>query len=559
MPDLLLTADQAPTDLVAVTAAQPITASIEARTITGIVAPYGEPGMTSAGLVTILPGAIRLPDDLSRVKLLEHHSNAPGTPPEAVGVAISATDTADGLVMTFRVATTPAGDLALTAAREGVKDSLSVELIRVDLHRSEVRDGYLTAVAHVPIPAFAGARVLDVAASHHPDQEDTMTREQRQRLAELRGLSTLTQDEAVELAELAALDTEDEPPAEEAATADEAPATGDQNASTDAAATTDVAAAHAPATLTATTGASTSSRTLVASMNADSLFGLLARVGQGERSPELTAALEDIAYSGSPFAEQPEYVGELWNGNEYQRRYVPLLDTSAPLKSLKVKGWSWDEEPDVDDWAGDKSDVPSNEVSWTETEYTASRLAGAHDLAREWWDFGNTEAINAFYRAQANNYARRTDQKALAAIIANATGTTTAIGDVLKAAAIAAQEVDDQTDGVAATYVLVNPADKLSLLDIPAKDVSAFLRDILGIAPGNFKTAATVPVGTVIAGTRKAIKFRELPGVPIRVTAEHIAKGGRDSGLFGYWLAQPEFPNGVRKVTFGPAEPEPEV
>src|SRR5690606_4663799 len=262
-------------------------------------------------------------------------------------------------------------------------------------------------------------------------------------------------------------------------------------------------------------------------MNAKTLFATLARVAQGERSPELTAALEDVAYSASPFANQPEYVGELWSGAEYERRYVPLLDTSSPLTSLKVTGWRWVEEPDVDDWAGDKADVPSNPVSWSEHEFTASRLAGAHDIAREWFDFGDSAAIEAFYRAQVKNYKKRTDEKALAAILSTATGSTAVTGDILKAAAVAAQEVEDNTDA-GATAILVNPADKLGLLDITAQEVSAFLRDILNIEPGNFKAAASVPQGTVIALTRRAIKFRELPGVPIRVTAENIAQGGRD-------------------------------
>lgn len=549
-------------DLTAVYVAQTTTASQATRTITGLVAPYNQYGMTSAGKVKFLPGSIRLPDDLSRVKLLEHHTNE-GTPPESVGHAIAAHDTPDGLVMTFGIARTQKGDDALTSAQEKAKDSFSVELIQVDLHRDEVRSAALTAVAHVPIPAFAAAQVTSVAASHHEPsttQEETMkmTDEQKARLGALRAQATLTQTDAAELVQLAALERAEEEAATEeaaaaaatgeaaaAAAAEEAAAAAAPGAVTPEPAA--VAAAHAPATLTASTTSSS-----VSKMKARNLFATLSRIAQGERSPELTAALEDIAYTGSPFANQPEYVGELWNGAEYERRYVPLLDTSSPLTSLKVTGWRWVEEPDVDDWAGDKADVPSNEVSWSEHPFTASRLAGAHDIAREWFDFGDAAAIEAFFRVQAKNYKKKTDVKALAAILATATGSTAVVGNILKAAAVAAQQVEDNTDAKA-TAILVNPTDRLGLLDITSQEVSAFLRDILGIDPGNFKAAATVPSGTVIALNRRAIKFRELPGVPIRVNAENIAQGGRDSGLFGYWLAQPELPEGVRKVTFAPA------
>lgn len=556
-----LTASEAE-ELTAVDTGVRVTAAAESRTITGLVAPYNVYGMTSAGKVKFLPGSMRLPDDLSRVKLLEHHSDSPGTPPESVGHAISSVDTPEGLVMTFKVATTQKGNDALTAALEKAKDSLSVELIQVDLHRDEVRSAYMTAVAQVPVPAFATARVLSIAASHHEPsttQEETMkmTDEQKARLRELRALTQLTQADAAELATLSLAEAAEVQEAEEAAAAAvseaaEAEAQAEAAAPTAEESTSDatasIAAAHAPATL----AASTTSTRRGSGMKARTLFAAMARLAQGERSPELTAALEDVAYSGSPFAEQPEYVGELWSGADYERRYVPLLDTSSPLTSLKVTGWRWVEEPTVDDWAGDKADVPSNPVSWSEHPFTASRLAGAHDIAREWFDFGDSAAIEAFYRAQAKNYKKKTDQKALAAILSLANGSTVVAGNLLKAAAVAAQEVEDRTDS-AATSILVNPVDKLGLLDITGFDVPAYLRDVLGIEPGNFKAAASVPAGTVVALHRRAIKFRELPGVPIRVTAENIAQGGRDSGLFGYWLAQPENPDGVRKVTFAPA------
>src|SRR5699024_11677160 len=61
-------------------------------------------------------------------------------------------------------------------------------------------------------------------------------------------------------------------------------------------------------------------------------------------------------------------------------------------------------------------------------------------------------------------------------------------------------------------------------------DVAAFLSDMLGIDPGSFMYDSSITAGTVIAVARPAIKFRELPGSPIRVTAENIPNGGRDSG-----------------------------
>src|SRR5699024_12092520 len=85
------------------------TAGLEDRTIDGLVLPYGPGGSTSIGVVTASVGSVRLPPDLSRVKLLSGHSTDPaGAVP--VGVAIAADETEDGLRMTFRVGSTTAGD-----------------------------------------------------------------------------------------------------------------------------------------------------------------------------------------------------------------------------------------------------------------------------------------------------------------------------------------------------------------------------------------------------------------------------------------------------------------
>src|SRR5699024_12702145 len=87
------------------------------------------------------------------------------------------------------------------------------------------------------------------------------------------------------------------------------------------------------------------------------------------------------------------------------------------------------------------------------------------------------------------------------------------------------------------------------LLDISAMDVAAFLSDMLGIDPGSFMYDSSITAGTEIAVARPAIKFRELPGSPIRVTAENIPHGGRDRGPFSYYLAHVQDPDGGRTRT----------
>ena len=82
----------------------------------------------------------------------------------AVGVATEMRDTDEGVVASWRLADTPAGNAALQEFREGVLDSLSVgfRAIRetmVDGVR-EIREAHLLEVSLVPMPAYAGAMVI---------------------------------------------------------------------------------------------------------------------------------------------------------------------------------------------------------------------------------------------------------------------------------------------------------------------------------------------------------------------------------------------------------------
>lgn len=538
---------EADEQLMAVAAPAPLAASVERRTISGIVAPYGVPGATSAGLVKIDAGAVHLPEPLSRVKLLDRHSGDPAA--KAIGVAIHAEDTPAGLRLTFKIVSTPDGDAALTAALEGVKDGLSVELTRITQHGDTVKSGDLLAVAHVPLPAFDAARVDGVAASFHNEEEGTpmkLTPEQRARLAALRTQDNLTQTEAAELVELAQAErAEVDAAAEVEAPAETGPAAEVETPAETVPAAAEIAAARVPAEMTATRAPQRRA------LDLEAVFDTVARLNNFERSAELTAALEDIAYSTTPFADVPDWVGQLWSGQPYKRKFVPLLNNKT-LTKPKVQGWRWVTPPEVDDWTGNKTDIPSNAVEVEDDETTAAYLAGGWDIAREHFDFGNTEFIRAFYLKVTESYAKKTDNKALAAILSSASGTTALTGaGLLKAAAVAAHEVEDST-ATAATAILVNSQDKLDLIDVAQLDVPAYLRDNLNIEPRNFVGASSVPAGTAIALTKPALDWYELPGSPIRVEALDIARGGVDQAVHGYWATFLNDERGVRKVTFAP-------
>ena len=102
-----------------------------------------------------------------------------------------------------------------------------------------------------------------------------------------------------------------------------------------------------------------------------------------------------------------------------------------------------------------------------------------------------------------------------------------------------------------ATFAVINPVDLEQVLSLSTMDAPRYL----GIAgtitdPSKWTTSEDVPAGTAIIGTKAATTHFELAGSPLRVEAEHIAKGGRDAALFGYTAKMMNRPEGLVKVSF---------
>lgn len=512
-------------------------ASTSSRTIAGIVLPWEEPGDTSAGRLTAGPASVRIPTDLSRVKLVDYHQD----PPRAIGYATVVEKRPEGLWAEFKVATGPEGDRALASAAEHIDDAFSVELSQLVTAGPRISDSFLSAVALLGVPAFANARVATVVAAQTPITEKgiPMTPEQRARLAELLAKSGRTPEEETEFQQLQSLAVA------EVTAQPEQPA-APAPAPTQVAATLTVPGGLAQVPVQLQAGQHVGGAT---ARPLRDLYAAMARVARGESRPELEAALANITQTSNPYvAGADQYAGQLWSGLDYTRRFVQLMQ-QGELTSYKGNGWAWGVAPIVQDYAGDKTAVPSNTPTTINTPWTAARLAGAHDIDRKFRDFGDTEFFDAYYTAMTMSYALQSDLKARAYIIAQATAGTAVTGGLLKAVATVISRVDAATNGAPADYVLVNDVDKLSLLGVTAQNVPAFL-DMYNVDPGKFIGTSAVPAGTVIAGTKNALEFKELPGVPIRVETVDMANGGIDGGVFGYYATFLDFAGGIVKTTF---------
>ncbi len=498
-------------------AAADLTADSAGRTITGAVLPYGVTGRTSAGPVTVAAGAVQIPADLKRVKLFRDHSNAGGTP---VGYATAAHDADGALTMSFRVGPGADGDQALADAAGGVRDALSVELVNVQLSadRRTVTSAQLSAVALVPIPAFDDARVTDVTASH---QEIAMPPE-----------TETTTAPATESGPAPAV------PGSPATTPApvSAPSAPIENGPV-------ITAAAAPLGLPTTTAPRP--------LSLDDVYDTLHAARQGDMT--LTAALANITRSANPWVSPDGWVGELWSGVGYQREIVPLL-THGALKHWTVTGWRWVTKPEVDDYVGDKNEVPTNPVATESVSIEAKRLAGAHDLDRKFWDFNDAEFIRSYFAGMAESYAFQSDQRAAQFVIANAAvpATNNTAASLLKAVALGIHHVKTGPTRARATFALVNPLDYLDLMDMTDFDLPAYLK-LFSFEPERLTPSEHVPAGKVVVGAKQAVTFYELGGSPIRVEAVNLAHGGRDAALFGYYATLLHDDGGLVTINYTPA------
>lgn len=134
------------------------------RTISGVAAPYGISAQVSDGTsVQFAPGS--LPVDGKAPKLFMYHDSS-----QPVGLVTSRTETPEGMLFSAKIADTVAGNEALQLAKEGVLDNVSVGVDVLTSTRAEDGTIIITSavwreLSLVPIPAFSGATITDVAAS----------------------------------------------------------------------------------------------------------------------------------------------------------------------------------------------------------------------------------------------------------------------------------------------------------------------------------------------------------------------------------------------------------
>lgn len=149
-----------------------LTASEDDRSLTYRLLPFGEPGRTNVGTITVQAGAVTVPEDVTGLPInLEHEYRKP------VGRFTSVTETEDGLEATIRVARTRDGDDALTLAAEGLRTGISVEIDSPVIKAGRLIAGTLTGAGLVVRPAFENALLTASDMGEDTDKDKDLNME----------------------------------------------------------------------------------------------------------------------------------------------------------------------------------------------------------------------------------------------------------------------------------------------------------------------------------------------------------------------------------------------
>jgi HK97 family phage prohead protease len=191
-------------------------ADTERRIVSGLVAPYGEVGYTSAGPVVFERGSIAIPDT-TKIKLLSQHQQD-----KPVGRAISFSESTEGVYGSFKLSSSTRGQDALVLAQENLVSGLSVG---VDVTASKPMGDYLLVTAAVlkevslvESAAFSSASVTDIAAARAALEAATSTKEKTTTI-NTTIVEIETETESEEAVTTAPENTPDETPAEVSAEA----------------------------------------------------------------------------------------------------------------------------------------------------------------------------------------------------------------------------------------------------------------------------------------------------------------------------------------------------
>lgn len=548
-----------------------VLASLEDRTVTGLLVPFNELGQTNAGRFIVEAGALALPSDPSVISLNLDHDRSLN-----VGRASRVwEEPAVGIMATFKIATTPEGDayLADAVSPTGTRKCLSGEFhTAIQAGKAVPGSGRLWGGAGVRAGAFPSAMVLaedrSSASKYITEYEDENGVKWR-RVEET--TTTTTETETGQETTSVTTVTEE--------------TTGNEKEGTVPEETTTVEAGAVPVTLATPGGApattiqrlpalATIFAAIATSKNrmatkADKVAAEAVLAGLPDVHVVL-AALQDVVPGGAtpltaPGVVQPNWVGLIAQGVPYVREYINLHKPGTEIslggkKGFKVKrGTSAAPVTGNFDgtYAGNKSEVKSYKGFTTAHESVLDQFAIAEDFARIFFDLpGGAEAVAAFISLIVEDHLVWSDETALEYIVETAGApiapTTAAypaaypdaLGMLIQGIlTVKRKKADGRRD--VPTYAIANDEafEQIVYAAGGEQNLPAFVSIAMntlgnGAVDGSVQVVngdvGIVETPAVIVGADYAIDFDEPAGGPLLIDAIDIAKAGIDKAVHGY-------------------------
>lgn len=549
----------------------------DTRTVRGLLLPFGELSRTSKSQtapVMFSAAAVALPRDPSAVTLNDEHSQfAP------IGRATSLEITDAGVVAEFSIFNTDEGDAYLA---NPTKRKLSAEFGALVRNGQQAVRSRLTGAAVCTEGAFASAALFSLAEGVE-EETTTDVPSSDEYSAPDRDNSSITVSEFTDsegvrwrrIEEYSSKSTVEK-------ITDSAPAEEDNQK--EETMTASAAGTQTPAPL-ATPGIAAP---VAEDVDLHAVFSAMANLKNGSQVEDAESALfalADVKTTGAgalPGAGviQPAWVGKLWQGKRYQRKYMDLVTrTVGPIDLGGRSGFRISQDTAlVQKRTGEKVELPTGSASTAKRDSTRDSYGYAADVAQEWnYLSGGAEVMQAFWEGVADSYAKLTDEDALRTLfkVASQGDSSTALSRRVAPGSLptgtpansayypgivqliqAIEAIGDADDD--ASWAVVNPVLWSQLLFTPKELLPEFVsltvtagtgtgsvdgKVVVKKAPQSFfpGTKATDP--QVIAGSKTAVEFKELGETPLTIDAVNVAKFGVDKSVVGFletFIVRPE-------------------
>lgn len=472
------------------------------RTVAGLAVPYNVTATVDGGQrVRFLPGS--LPVDGENPLLLLGHDRS-----RAVGVVTTRHDGPDGMRVAARVSAVPDGDHALVLAADGVLNAFSVgvdplEYTYEDDGTMVVTAGAWREVSLLPFGAFPTARVATVTAAE-PDLPATVEA----------GPATTTPPVVVG------------PPATLPVGLPAVPAR--------------------PVTLGRVAA-------LIAGINGGQIDGAAGRA-------ELRAVLSNVVVADVAAVTPPAYRAEIIGLIDHGRPIIDAISSSTlPASGMAVEYPQWTVLPTVGKQATEKTAITSTAATMTLQSAPVGTWAGGNDLSLQAVERTSPSFLEAYLRAMALDYARKTDtyvSDTLWTAATAATGMTVSSSFIEDLASLFAKldltAVPAGALWVAVAWNLAAPLIGVTSLNGPAfwDGAIRFGSNVPTVEGGGLDVFVDpyLPANRMLLGARNGATWHENPGAPADIRVVDVSLLGLDVGVYGFGALTIEYPAAFVKL-----------